>query len=79
MACEALQFYRSICEVILKIHIIEGEKIEVKVYENQQNSVSRYTDSFTLMISFVFSNELLMSFTRFKYTVQQKLHCVTEP
>ena len=43
------------CEVILKIHLIQDEKIKVKSYENQQNSVSEYTDSFTLMISFVFS------------------------
>ena len=50
MARETLQFYRSICEVIFKIQLIEGEKIKVKFCENQ----SGYTDSFTLMISFVF-------------------------
>ena len=37
MACETLQFYRSICEVILKIHLIEGKKIKVKVYEIKRN------------------------------------------
>ena len=51
---ETLQFYGSVCEVILKIYLIEDEKIKVKSYEIQQNSVSAYTDSFTLMISFVF-------------------------
>ena len=45
MTCETLQFYRSICEVILKIHLIQGEKIEVKVYQNRQNSVSGYAES----------------------------------
>ena len=43
MACETCHFYRSICEVTLKIHLIQREKIKVKVHENQQNSVSRYT------------------------------------
>ena len=52
---ETLQFYGSVCEVILKIHLTEDEKIKVKSYEIQQNSVSEYTDSFTLVISFVFS------------------------
>ena len=33
--------------------------------ENQQNSVSRSTDLFTLMISFVFSYKVLLSFTNF--------------
>ena len=41
MACETLQFYGSICEVILKIHLI-GEQMKVKFYENQQNFVSGY-------------------------------------
>ena len=35
-----LQFCRSICEAILRIHLIECEIIKVEVYENQQNSVS---------------------------------------
>ena len=37
MACETLPFYGSICEVILKMHRILGEKIKVKIYEDQQN------------------------------------------
>ena len=36
--------------------------MKVKVYENQQNSVSRYTDSFTLMIFFVFSSSIIHEF-----------------
>ena len=39
MACETIQFYRSVGEVILKVHLIHDEKIKVKVYENQQKSV----------------------------------------
>ena len=41
-------------DLILKIHLKYGEKIKVKVYESQQSSVSGYTDSPALMISFVF-------------------------
>ena len=37
MACETLQFYRSICEVIFKIHFIDGKKIKVKVYVMKRN------------------------------------------
>ena len=33
-----------------------GESFTCRVDENQQNSVSEYTDSFTLMISFVLSS-----------------------
>ena len=58
IACETLQFYRLICQVILKIHLIKDEKIKVKVYENQQNSVSEYTNPFTLMILLCFLYEL---------------------
>ena len=36
--------------------------MKVKSYENQQNSVSEYTDSFTLMISFVFSLWIINEF-----------------
>ena len=46
------------CRAAFATALISGEKIKVKVYENQQNSVSGYTDSFTLMISFVFFHEL---------------------
>ena len=34
MACETFQFYRCICKVILKIHLIEGEEIKVKFCKN---------------------------------------------
>ena len=56
---ETLQFYRSICEIILKIHLIWGEEIKVKVYKNQRLCIGVYTDSFTLMISFVFSSWII--------------------
>ena len=64
MACETLQFFRSIGEVILKIHLIK-----VKVYENQQKSVSGYTDFFTLMISFVFSSCIIDDFHNVCYQI----------
>ena len=62
IACETLQFYGSVLEVILTIHLISDEKIKVKSYKNQQNSVSEYTESFTLMISFLFSLKIINEF-----------------
>ena len=41
-ACETLQFYTSIGEVILKIHLTQDEKIKVTVYANQEKSVQVY-------------------------------------
>ena len=37
---ETLPFYGLIGKVILKIHLYIRRKIKVKVYENQENSVS---------------------------------------
>ena len=57
IACETLQFYGSVLEVILTIHLISDEKIKVESYKNQQNS-----ESFTLMISFLFSLRIINEF-----------------
>ena len=40
MSGETVRFYRSIGEVILRMHLVQGKKIKAKVSENQQNSVS---------------------------------------
>ena len=45
MTCETLKFYRSICEVILGIHL--------KVRAYQKKYLSHIQTSFTLMISLV--------------------------
>ena len=58
MAGETLYIYRSISEVILKIHLIHDEKIKVKIYANQEKSVSRVQSFFTPTISFVFSSRV---------------------
>ena len=62
MACETLQFFRSVCEVGKTnkslLLLSNFENTSHKRRENQRNSVSGCADSFTLMISFVFSHEL---------------------
>ena len=65
--CKWLVKLSNFIDLYAKYILYKAKKIKVKLYENQQNSVSGYTDSFTLMISFVFFHELLMSFTKSVY------------
>ena len=59
---------RSINPIMMRVHIplettnfsLSFAVMKITCYENQQNSVSECTDCFMLMISFVFSYELLM-------------------
>ena len=55
MASKTFQFYRTrYLQSDFENTSLYDQKIKVKVYENQQNSLSGCTDSFTLIISFVF-------------------------
>ena len=46
-----------------KYILYKARKSKLNFYENQQNSLSVYTDSFTFMISFVFSSWAINDFT----------------
>ena len=51
-------------EVILKINVVYAEKIKVKVYVNQHESVSHIQIRHAYDFSLCFLHELLMSFLR---------------
>ena len=59
MACKTFRFYRPIGKVI-KIHLILDDEIKVKVYVNQQNSVSYIQPLSRLLIILCFHHELLI-------------------
>jgi hypothetical protein len=54
--------YEFIGEVILKINVVQAEKIKVKVYVNQHESVSHIQIRHAYDFSLCFLHELLMSF-----------------
>ena len=54
--------YEFIGEVILKINVVKAEKIKVKVYVNQHESVSHIQIRHAYDFSLCFLHELLMSF-----------------
>ena len=54
--------YEFIGEVILKINVVYAEKIKVKVYVNQHESVSHIQIRHAYDFSLCFLHELLMSF-----------------
>jgi hypothetical protein len=62
--------YKFIGEVILKINVVYAEKIKVKVYVNQQESVSHIQIRHAYDFSLCFLHELLMSFSNIPvYTI----------
>ena len=54
--------YEFIGEVIFKINVVQAEKIKVKVYVNQHESVSHIQIRHAYDFSLCFLHELLMSF-----------------
>lgn len=63
MVCETLKFYRSIGEVVLKIHpSTYDEKIKVKVLVNEEKSVSHLPTPSCSWFLLCFLRELLTNF-----------------
>ena len=56
--------YKFIGEVILKINVVQAEKIKFKVYVNQHESVSHIQIRHAYDFSLCFLHELLMSFLK---------------